>query len=71
MYKIAEVNNTIIEFYEKEMARREESLIYIMARQNDGKERLISTLSYKADLNSLLNIIAKHKARKFAESMQF
>jgi hypothetical protein len=45
--------------------------IYILAREADGSERFLNSLPYKADLNSILRIISKHKARKFAASLQF
>lgn len=42
-----------------------------MSRERGGEEKLLTTLSFRADLKSMLNVISKHKARKFAESMQF
>ena len=32
---------------------------------------MISSMGYKADLTSILRIISKHKARRFAEEVQF
>ena len=46
-------------------------MIYIMNKDSNGDEKLLATYSYRPDLKSILNIISKHKARKFAESMQF
>lgn len=42
-----------------------------MNRQKGGDEKLLTTLFFSADLKSMLNVISKHKARRFAESMQF
>lgn len=71
IYKIIEVNSTIVDFYEKEKQKRGASVIYIMNKDINGEEKLLATYSFKPDLKSILNIISKHKARKFAESMQF
>jgi len=46
-------------------------MIYIIAKETDNSQKLVSSLSYKPNLNSILRIITKHKARKFASSMQF
>ena len=45
-------------------------MIYIFARDG-GVEKMISLMGYKADLNSIIRIISKHRARKFASEMQF
>jgi hypothetical protein len=66
IYKIIEVNNTIVEFYERERERKGEAVIYIMNREDDGQEKLLIASSFRPDLKSMLNIISKHKARKFA-----
>lgn len=36
IYKIVQVNNTIVEFYEKEEQRKTEPAVYIMARDASG-----------------------------------
>jgi hypothetical protein len=66
IYKILEVNQTIVDFYRKDRDRREQSAIYIMGREVNGEEKLINSFSWETDLKSILNIIAKNKARTFA-----
>jgi hypothetical protein len=60
----------VIELYEKERERSEQSVIYIFARE-DGSEKMINIMRYKADLNSILRIVGKHRARKFASEVAF
>jgi hypothetical protein len=70
IYKIIQVGNTQVEFYPKERERKSASLVYIMNR-TDAEEKLLTATAFRADLKSMLNVISKHKARTFAESMQF
>lgn len=71
IYNLLEVNKTVIELYEKERERGVESAVHIVAKEIDGTDKLITSLPFKADMSSILRIISKHKARKFASSMQF
>lgn len=70
IYDLLETNQTIVQFYEKEATRTDQSMIYVFAR-DEGEEKMISAIPYKSDLTSILRIISKHKARKFASSIQF
>ena len=71
IYSLLESNKTAIEFYPKERESSEESAIYVFARESNGSEKLISAIKYSPNLNSVLRIISKHRARKFASEIQF
>ncbi len=70
IYKIIGVGNTQVEFYPKERERKATSVVYIMNR-TEGEEKLLTATAFRPDLKSFLNVISKHKARTFAQSMQF
>ncbi len=68
IYDLLQNNKTVVEFYEKEEKKADQSMIYIFAR-DQGEEKIISSIAFKSDLTSILRIISKHKARKFASSI--
>ena len=69
---LKEQGSTIMEEYGREAGRgRKQPAIYVFAREGDGSERLLNSIGLRPELASILNMIGKHRARKFATSMQF
>jgi len=48
-----------------------QSYTYILARDEEGNDKVITTSEFKPDLASIVRIISKQKSRKFAKSMNF